>query len=195
MSVGGGGLAPLIAEIANEFDRRHWRDPGGEVLRAAEAFGNGGPAAAADAVSTRFIAINGVDRATVAAALASIALPQTGSSAVEAPSAARRSNHDRQWTTGASLLATLRIVAATTIAIVGTELLLIAPEISKWDWLLAHPNRFAIQGLGILTLLLVAAGLLFARWGAIIAAGVALVALLAVLGGLPSPQVVPSIQT
>jgi hypothetical protein len=186
----------VIAQIAEQFDRRGWRDPGDAALTLARALVAGEPPKeAAKRTPTTFLAANGISRETVASVLPDISSVASPDKQVSSRGAVGGRGHSvasarppsARTSTGAAWTTTVRIALAIAIAIVGSEIVVFGPTLAQWSWLLLNANYYAIISLAEVSVLLSAIGLLFARWAPIALAGAAAIACLAVLGG-PVPQ-------
>lgn len=193
-----GNTIALVARIADEFERRRWRDPGDAALTIAKALAEGAnPRAAAQAAPSRFLAMNGVSRADVAVAVESIAAglptrvagpadPRTPP--IDTVGGARPSRgatngvQARGELTGQHALAVVRVFAALAIAAVGTLAIWIVPASRGWEWLIEHDNRLALQALAEAVVVLLALGVAAWRWPILAAAAVPFFALLGLLG-------------
>lgn len=72
------GTIDLIAQLATEFDRRGWRDPGDTAQTLARALVDGdSPRQAAAKVSARFLATNDITREEVRALVETLRIPGT----------------------------------------------------------------------------------------------------------------------
>jgi len=188
----------LISLLADEFERRGWRDPGDAALEIARSVAQGAqPSVAAEAAPTRFIAMNQLRRSEVASAIERVAGTNIGHSPVAAVPASpssgpvRRPLASSRTSTAAgtvkkperaAALVAARIVAALTMVGIGTWGIWIGPSSLGWTWLIEHDNRLALQALAQSVVILVSLGLATWRWPLLAVAAAPFFALLGLLG-------------
>ena len=186
----------LIARLADELDRRGWRDPGDAARTLALALERGqGPRGAAAEAPSRFLAVNGISRSDVEAMLTGVAAPDpsAGPRGTSGTAGPRVAGDDAPRSRVAPVAEREtparpepRLVARLILAIVafagGSVLIWLGPSATDWKWLLDHPNRLALQALCQASVALVAAGIATRRWQLVAASGGPLLALLGLLG-------------
>lgn len=188
----------LISLLADEFERRGWRDPGDAALEIAKSVAHGAqPSAAAETAPARFLAINSLRRSEVASAIKSVVGKKTGHSAGSAVPAAQstqaarraRANFPAPATTGsvkervrtAALIAD-RMIAALAMVVIGTWGIWIGPSSLGLNWVMEHDNRLALQALAQSVVVLVSLGFATWRWPIAAVAAAPFFALLGLLG-------------
>lgn len=186
----------LIARLADELDRRGWRDPGDAAHTLALAIERGEEPrrAAADAPS-RFLAINGISRADVEAMLTGVAArdpiaPSRGSTGPAGPPVASNDTPppwvahvaEPERTARQKPYLVARLALATVVLVGGSVVIWLGPSATDWKWLLDHPNRLALQALCEASVVVVAAGIATWKWQLAAASGGPVVAFLGLLG-------------
>lgn len=186
----------LIRLLADEFERRGWRDPGDAALEMARILEGGGTARAASrAAPSRFLGTNNITRSDVEEAATTVlnrlpptsrpddAVPTgTGSASGNRRASVRRAENNTAPNQQARPRLVARVIAAVALTVVGTALIWQAPMEVGWTWLLEHDNRLALQSLAQAVVVLVAIAVATWRWPVAAAASAPLVGLLGLLG-------------
>ncbi len=186
----------LISRLADEIDRRGWRDPGDAARTLALALERGQTPrrVAADAPS-RFLAVNSISRADVEEMIGSVAssIPIAVQAANVEPARELiegEGRHQRRFEQPSGQDSTVRrrphvivrLAVATVVLVGGSAAIWLGPSLAEWRWLLDHPNRLALQALTEASIGIISAGIAFWKWQIVAASGGAAIALLGLLG-------------